>query len=174
MQRKADDIFRVKDLSLLKSPIPGHIRSCPTTPHQKTELDNFSINPHLSQQKIFAPSPGIARPSFLTPKPMMAPPPMRLKPSPLIVDAEFPRKETKIEEDLADSIALSNTTPLKIDQNSSCILESNINEATVAAPANIPIDENREIPENIDVQSPETSMKAIGETTQSRANGNSL
>lgn len=69
MQRGADEIFRVKDLSMLKSPVPGHLRK------------PASSGGSPSAGPVASPGQGLPlmRP---TPKPM-GPPPARPRPSPL-------------------------------------------------------------------------------------------
>jgi hypothetical protein len=166
MQRKADEIFRVKDLSLLKSPIPGHIRSSPSTPHQKTELDNSCNNLHLPNQKIFASSPGIIRPSFLTPKPMMGPPPIRLKPSPSLSGI---RMETKTEEQVVESVEntvatfLENGTSDNVAIDSTCIIAEETKSVTNE---NVETKDNNEI-----IQPDEISFKNRSEMVQPHHNG---
>ncbi len=180
MQRKADEIFRVKDLSLLKSPIPGHIRPVPSTPNQKTEFGNSNNGIHLAQPKIFAPSPGIIRPSFMTPKPMMAPPPIRLRPSSSLLDNEKYDKETKMEGGSVESFRNSDVIFLKADHNSICSAETIANETAgiklvgLLKEKVLPIDENAEIEENRTIELTNNAVPVKDEINQSQANGITL
>lgn len=72
MQRDADEIFRVKDLSMLKSPVPGHLRKPSSSPS--------AVGQSPSNTR---PSPGIPLLARPTPKPM-GPPPARPRATPLM------------------------------------------------------------------------------------------
>lgn len=93
MQKDADEIFRVKDLAMLKSPVPSHLRragSSVTSPLNKpaiglSNLVGTSPLPPMGNTSTNGPSPLLIRP---TPKPM-APPPARPKHAPLSAMAKM-------------------------------------------------------------------------------------
>lgn len=179
MQRKADDIFRVKDLSMLKSPVPGHVRSNPSTPYQnqKTDHDNSSMSGLGTQQKIFAPSPGIIRPSFLTPKPMMGPPPARSKPSPL---TGIFRKEKEEKVTVAapsnEELNVASRTIEDLPQTTTLVVSNNLEVAVEEQDEQIEPDsikENSEIVENSNVPD-SVAVKQSESSAKPKANGNML
>lgn len=80
MQRDADEIFRVKDLSMLKSPVPGHLRKPASSPSGVGQSLGTAKFDGMTSNR---PSPGIPLLARPTPKPM-GPPPARPRATPLM------------------------------------------------------------------------------------------